>query len=311
MIQKKWQALKIGDIVEIVAPASACKESELDAACKWIRSLRLIPRIPLDVMKGKFIFAQSRDYQFEHMKKALQTKDSKAIWCLRGGYGSMRILPQLDKIKKIAGTKLFIGYSDITALHLYLNQKWNLPTIHGPTFNRMGHSSQPLGELREIEKLIFGKLDEIEFKGLIALNEMAHKKNIINSKVVGGNLSLITSSLGTPWQINSKGKILFLEDVDERGYKVDRMLEQLKQAQVFSGARAIVLGDFIGGNEPRIKKNYVQRVLREFANQTKIPVLKGIKSGHGALIRPLPLNTTAKLILSHKNSLICKTNVKN
>jgi muramoyltetrapeptide carboxypeptidase len=300
-----WSPLKKGDIVDVVAPASSCLDHELEDAVDYVKNLGLVPHIPKDLFKRRFVFSNSDEYRLTHLAYALTNKESKAVWCVRGGYGSMRLLPALQKVRRPLNPKLFIGLSDITSLHAFLNQKWNWPTIHGPILARLGSDAPSNSERREVANLIFGKFDQIEFK-LKPLNAKARGAKI-NSSVVGGNLEVIGAGLATPWQLDTREKILFLEEINERGYRVDRRFQNFWQAGLFEKAKAIVFGDFIGGEEPGSQKQMWRYAINELAESVKIPVYSGLKSGHGKLQRPLPFNTHATI---SKSLLHCTVGTK-
>ncbi|MEQ1878532.1 MAG: LD-carboxypeptidase [Bdellovibrionia bacterium] len=303
MAQRGWKPLEPGDIVDVVAPASACRPAELKRAVKYLKELGFVPRVPGDLFRKRFVFSNSDKYRYEHLRKCLLDARSKAIWCIRGGYGSVRLLPELQKIKRPAHTKLFIGLSDITSVHNFLNQEWNWPTIHGPVLARMGSEAPSKRERLELEKLIRGQIAEVEFR-LKPMNAAARKRTRIKSRVVGGNLETISAAQGTDWQVDTRGKILFIEEVNERGYRVDRRLVNLKLTGQLEGAKALVFGDFIGGAEPESGRKMWKDAIQDLAQTLKIPVYSGIHSGHGPLQRPVPFNT--KAILS-AGRLICET----
>jgi muramoyltetrapeptide carboxypeptidase len=289
-----WTALSPGDVVDIVAPASGTTEDKLEAGVEWIRSLGLIPRVPKALIQTDLFFAAPLKEQWKHLRTALMS-DSRAIWCLRGGYGSMRLVPHLEKMARPIKPKLLIGFSDITALHLYVNQRWNWPSLHGRTISQLRRDWNSLSEEICYKEILLGQKEEMTFDHLIPLNTAARKKKVLQARVVGGNFRIVQSSLGTPWEIRTKGKIVFLEDVSERGYSIDRMFEQLYQAKLLSqGPEALILGDFTEG----LEKNGVDLVptaLERFAQRVKFPVFKGLPCGHGTSNYPLPFNTPATL----------------
>lgn len=297
LAQPKAYYLNPGDLIDVIAPASACAKDHLIAALKWIESKGFRARVSSDILNPQLFLSQSDEYRFNDLKKAIYAKDSKAVWCLRGGYGSFRLWPEILKLKVIPKPKLFIGLSDITSLHHFLNHRWNWPTIHGPMLDRLGQNKLSHPNQIEVLDLIQGKNDFLEFTNLKALNVAAQKKKIIKGKLRGGNLCTYMLSLGTSLhpQFNSKDKvILFFEDIGERGYKIDRFLQHLKQAQVFKNVVAIVFGDFVDGLEAN-GQNLVDETLMLFAQQIKIPVFCGVQSGHGEIQRPLFFNTTTTL----------------
>jgi muramoyltetrapeptide carboxypeptidase len=307
-----WLPLKEGDTVDLVAPGSACDPKVLENGMRVLASWGLEPRVPKKIFGRDVICAHDDATRFRYLKEALLATDSKAIWCVRGGYGSNRLIPALMKLKRPAGaSKLFMGLSDISTLHMYLNQNWGWPTIHGPLLDRFAKGEVKPQYEREVKKLIFGEMDEIRFSGLKAMNEAARFKrsSVIRAPVTGGNLITLQSAIGTACEWQTKGKILFFEEIGERGYRVDRALEHFKQAGAFDRAKAIVFGDFTGGLEPG-GGSTIPQVLKRFASEMKIPVFSGLKSGHDVVQRPLPFGTAAELHLGSKGELVCRTGVR-
>jgi len=176
----------------------------------------------------------------------------------------------------------------------------NMPTIHGAAAPSR-FSAQSIASLKSI---LFGETTQVYFEGLQPLNAQANLNKSISASVTGGNLVLVQSSIGTNWQINGRDKIILLEEVGERGYRVDRMLEHLVQANVFKEAAAIILADFLEGEEPD-GSSLIKAVLERFAQSCEMPVvrLKGI--GHGYTNFPIPLGTDAVLQLGKEISLRC------
>ena len=145
-----------------------------------------------------------------------------------------------------------------------------------------------------MHRILFGQEKAVEFKKLKPLNDAAKKAKAIKAKIVGGNLTTLQSTLGTPWQIEAKNSLLFLEDLGERGYRVDRMLEHFRQAGVLKNCKGIVLGDFIGGDEPN-GENKTNLVFKRWAKELDIPLFSGMEAGHAKIQRPVPFNTSSVL----------------
>ena len=296
-LSNSWEPLNINDPVDIIAPASASTNEVLNLGLSWLKGLGLKPRLPEKMINTDLFFAAPLEEQWEYFKAALYS-DSKVMWCLRGGYGSMRLLPLLETISPPQKPKLLIGFSDITSLHLFFNQKWNWPTLHGRTISQLTPDWEMNHEQQTLVDLLFGRIEEIEYQNLIPLNDHSKRDIIINSTVIGGNLRLLQSSLGTPWQVDPDGKILFIEDIYERGYSVDRMLEQLFQAKILNkNLKALIIGDFNEGVEKN-GEDLIPEALERFAQKVPYPVLKGLPCGHRKGVNyPLPLNTPAQLSL--------------
>ena len=301
---KNWDHLNQGDVVDVIAPGYPSHAHEIEGAAAFLRKWKLQPRIPKDLIKPHFLHAHEDEQRFEFLKMAIEASDSRVIWCLRGGYGSNRLLPYLEKLRKPKKDKLLIGISDITSLHTFFIQEWGWKTLHAPLLDRLGRGLIGAKYEKELRDLLFGKTDCIEFARLKPLNAHAEKVKTLKSSIVGGNLTVLQSTIGTPWQINCDKKLLFLEDLGERGYRIDRMLEQFRQAGIFNRCHGLVLGDFIGGEEPTTQKNNFDLVFKRWANDLSIPVFKGLKAGHAKVQRPVPFNTPCVLrVINRAGSL--------
>lgn len=298
---KSWKPLKKGDVVDVIAPGYAVEPARLQAGLQALEKWGLRPRCPDDLIRAFYFHAQTDEKRLEFTLRAFAAKDSRAVWCVRGGYGSNRLVPALLKKQAPAAPKLFVGISDVTTLHLLLNQNWKWPSLHGPLLDRLGAATLPPEYAEEARAIAFGELRELVFEGLEPLNAPALKKKKIEGPIVGGNLTVLQSALGTRLSPKLGGKILFLEDIGERGYRVDRMLEQFKQAGLFEKCAAVVFGHFLGGDEPHLNgESYISFALERFAEGIKVPVWKNLEAGHGDRQRALPLGTAATL---QKNSL--------
>lgn len=292
--------LKKGDIIDIVAPASAPSVEEIDFAVNWLKQQGYEARIPHDLLDPQLYLANTDKKRFEHLKKALTNSSSKAVWCLRGGYGSIRLVSELLKLKK-STEKFFIGLSDITVIHHFLNQKWNWKTIHGPIFARALQAQRRPEDYDDLFGLLTGTKDFIEFNNLTPLNKAADQfqkaknKKVISGKVKGGNLCTYCSLLGTKLHPKDKNHFLFFEDISERGYKIDRMLNQLSLAGVFDHCRGVFFGNIINAEEAD-GTNLVWPTIEKFFEKYKFPVFRGVDSDHSGHQRPLYLNTKAELI---------------
>ncbi len=290
-----------GPLVDIVAPAWKCHPDDLKKGMELILSWGLHSRHPKNIFNQKSLFSQDDETRFEFLKRALTNAESDYVWCVRGGFGSIRLIPALLKMRKQKNKKLFIGLSDISTLHLFLNQIWDWPSIHGPMLDRLGSKPPPIKYQKELRDLVTGQTSEIAFENLKPLNTAANSHSKLKGKVSGGNLITLQSSIGTEIEWQTNNKILFLEEIGERAYRIDRVLEHFRQIGKWAKPKALVFGDFTGGAEPS-GKDFVPRVLKEFADSQKFPVYKGIRSGHGVIQRPVPFNTESTL---ERGTLIC------
>lgn len=277
----------------MVAPGFRCPPERLAAGLSFLKSLGLEPRLPRHLFGKDLLCANSDAARLEHLKRALEAPDSRCIWCVRGGYGAVRFIEKLAQLAPPRRRKLFIGYSDATTLHYLFNQHWRWPSLHGPLLDRLGSGTLPAAEIEELEGVLFGQLPRVRFEGLTPLNPAAKRRVVLTSKVFGGNLTVLQTILGTALQREPR-QILFLEDVGERGYRVDRMLQHLSQAGALRGVQAMVLGAFVGGEESD-GRTLVPQVLHRFAREQRFPVLSGMAAGHGEHQRPVFFGTSAEL----------------
>jgi len=294
-----------GDIVDVVAPGFRCPPENLAAGVEFLRRQGLVPRVPPDLFGDDLLCSNSDAKRFAQLRRALTARDSRAVWCVRGGYGAIRIIERLRALTPPRQPKLFIGYSDATTVHWLLNQHWKWPSLHGPLLDRLGTTTVPEAEREELYGVLFGNLTEVTFHDLEPLNAAARRRRVIEGPVCGGNLTVLQSLLGTPLQRRPRG-LLFLEDVGERGYRIDRMLEQLLQAGVLRNLSALVLGAFTGGREAD-GGNLGPQTLERFAHGQSIPVLRGMQAGHGEYQRPVFLHTPARLTCGPSASLSIST----
>lgn len=286
--------LRHGDLIEVIAPGSSTAQNVLEEGAKALKSWGYRVQFEKDLIDPKIFLSNSDQYRFNSFKKAITNQDSKAVWCLRGGYGSIRLLPFIEKMPTPKHKKLLIGLSDISSLHVIMNQKWKWPTLHGPLIDRIALNKLTPENIYELRQAIENPDYVSVFDNLKPINQAAQKQKTIKSQVVGGNLMVVTSTLGTKWQIDTSNKILFLEELCERAYRVDRCLQQMKQAGLFNKVKAVVFGDFTDCHEPN-NDNYIPKVFEEFFRDLKIPAFKGVETGHGEKQRPLFFNTEAHL----------------
>jgi muramoyltetrapeptide carboxypeptidase len=300
-VKKTLPTLQPGDIIDVIAPAGASNVS-IDQIVDFISKLGFKARVNADMVQpGVDLFsANSDEYRLNALQDALTNKESKAVWCLRGGYGSAKLIEGLMEMPKPETNKLFIGFSDITALHTFLNQEWGWPTIHGTMVAKCIASGMEYRALQELCTLITNA-HELHYN-LEPMNDAAKAVGSINSTICGGNLSMLQTSLATDWQIDPKHKILFLEDVNEKAYRVDRMLEHLKQAGILDELDAVLLGDFSTTPEDMPVMNMT---LDKFAKSMDVPVMRCHGFGHEDTNHPLPFNTDVVLLTGEQAELVC------
>lgn len=301
-ISKKWDYLKEGDIVDIIAttPGIGIKNlgENLLFLSNLIKSVGLVPRINFDaIFLGADYFSNiSFEIRKEELYKALFSNDSKAIWIIRGGYGTSKLLAGLDKNIAPAAPKLVIGYSDINCLHLWLNKFWNWSSLHARVLYEFLDNENKL-DFDTVINIISGKEREVVFHDLVPLNQLAKQKQVIKAVITGGTIQVIQSGIGLDWQFDAENKILFFEEIFDRGIRMDRTLNHFYQLGLFDRVKAIIFGDIICGLETDGSEN-CDLAINYFSQNINIPVLRISGIGHGKYNHPLPLNTEAELIIN-------------
>lgn len=295
-------ALKDGDVIDVVAPGFRCSQKELQDGVRFLMEWGFVPRVPHDLFGPSKLFSNTDSKRLKHLQKAFYAKDSKAIWCLRGGYGSIRLLEDLKKMRKPSQAKWLLGYSDITSLHEFAMSRWGWVTFHSPLLDRLGRGEFSAQETKELKQFLLGKKTKVEFDGLKVLYAPKSKAKL-SGVIHGGNMTVLQSSLGTDFQMRRHSGFLFFEDVGERPHRVDRMITQMSLAGVFDKTKAILLGDFLVSDKTE-QKNIFYDVWMRFAQEKKIPVIMNMPVGHGVRQRLLPLGTMSTLEMAQGKAIL-------
>nr|WP_254593438.1 MULTISPECIES: LD-carboxypeptidase [Terribacillus] len=290
----KASVWKKGDTIGIVSPAGPIKREELERGIKIVESLGLRVKLGKHVFDKYGYLAGKDTDRAADLNDMFKDNEVKGIICSRGGYGSGRIVELLDYEVIKQKPKVLLGYSDITYLHTAIRQRTGLITFHGPMVaSDMGESD--FAKLSyDLLQQFFIPQDVIYTTAISPLEAIVHGK--ATGALVGGNLSLLTSTLGTPDEIDTKGKLLLLEDVAEPPYKIDSMLNQLKHAGKLEQAEGILIGDFTDcdAKDPETSLSFDQ-VLVDYLTDLEKPVLKGFRIGHCNPNITVPLGTEATM----------------
>jgi muramoyltetrapeptide carboxypeptidase len=279
--------------IALIAPSSPISEEDVTLTKQYFEDLGMDVTVPKDLLGGDLLCANSDEKRLLNLQNALNDPAVDIIWLLRGGYGLTRLVPDLLQMKRPEKEKLFIGFSDGTVLHLFLNQFWDWPTLHGPGANQLAKRTVGSQSIEAALQAIKGGLSNCPLPFLFPFNQPAKKMKTLQGVVTGGNLCILTCSLGTDWQINPRDKILFLEDIDERGYRIDRMLNHLDQAHAMDGIKAIIFGDFTRGLESD-GTSQILPVLQRYSESSKLPIFRVEGCGHEKENLPLPFNVEVR-----------------
>ncbi|MEI6857971.1 LD-carboxypeptidase [Psychrilyobacter sp.] len=281
----KGKKLKKGDTIGIVAPANSGSKDKVLSSKKKLENLGYRVKFGKHIFDTWHSFAGTDKNRVSDINNFFKDPEIDAIMCLRGGYGSLRIVEDLDieMIKK--NPKIFIGYSDITTLHSALNQKAGLVTFHGP---------MATSNFFDIEKITVDSFREsVENTQPREIINTVKLRSITGGKacgiVVGGNLTTIMGDMGTPNELDFEGKILFIEEIREPTYKIDRALTQLLNSGKLDQLNGIILGDF---NNCLPASEYDMPLMDLVEDRLKglgIPIIYNFKSGHCKPMVTLPL----------------------
>jgi muramoyltetrapeptide carboxypeptidase len=274
----KPRALRAGDTVGIVAPASNIKQDLLEKGCEALRLLGYTPFYFDSILEQDWYFAGSADRRARELEEMFARDDIQAILCARGGYGANYLLGKLDPAKIVAHPKIFVGYSDITTLLTCFADSAGFVTFHGPMVTKDFTSDDGV-DLASWQAAM-GGLAGWEANSGSASGAEGLVQGSAEGILYGGCLSLLVASLGTPHEIRTTGSILFIEDVNARPYQIDRMLMQLKLAGKLSGVKGIVFGEMLDCVQTRDQEYTLQQVLLRIVGELGVPVAYGLRSGH-------------------------------
>jgi len=275
-VRIKPPALQPGETIGIVAPASNVKPAMLDAGCRALRDLGYEPFYFDSILERDLYFAGSVERRTRELEEMFVRDEVRAIICARGGYGSNYLLKALDLKKIQSNPKIFVGYSDLTSLLTYFTDAAGLVTFHGPMVAKdfadpngidldswehalNGSSEWPLELDSDVKPLVPGSAEGILY---------------------GGCLSILVASLGTPYEIQTAGTILFIEDIAAKPYQIDRMLMQLKLAGKLDEVRGIVFGEMVDCTQNKDQSYSLQDVILRVVGDLGVPVAFGLRSGH-------------------------------
>ena len=285
--------LNEGDSIVILAPAGILiqREKIINQAKELAESWGLKVIISEHVFNQNNHFSGTDKERASDFKKALDNPSIKAIWCARGGYGSGRILDKLDYSKFKESPKWIVGYSDITAFHSHI-QNLGFQTIHAMMATSLSFNPEETEQsIETFRKALFG--EELSYKiSSSEYNKIGEAEGIL----VGGNLSILQNMLGSVSQLNTDGSILFIEEIGEYKYHIDRMLRGLKRAGYFNSCKGLIIGDI-----SNIKKNTtvwggsIEDLVLDVVSEFDFPVLFNFPAGHETDNRALIFGKSIKM----------------
>lgn len=283
---KKANFLEKGSVIGIAAPAAAFSREEFLAGVNVLNGLGYQPKFSESIFRKEKYLAGGDQERAKELNGLFADPEIDAIMFARGGYGVQRIMPHLDFSLLKKRPKLVIGFSDLTPLLGYINSKFDIPCLYGPVVAQLSSCDEET--ITSFSGALTGEFPK-EMKGLKIL-----KEGNADGCLVGGCLSLLATSMGTGYQLKTKGSIIFIEDHGERVYRYDRMLTQLKNAGLFEKAKGIVFGPMKLASDEIDSTGLWEMVAGIFENYSG-PVVCGLNSGHTMPFMTLPLGAKCKI----------------
>jgi muramoyltetrapeptide carboxypeptidase len=288
----KPRALRPGDKVGIVAPASNVKREMLQAGCDGLRRAGYEPFYFESILDRDLYFAGSVERRARELEDMFVRDDIRAIVCARGGYGSNYLPPTLDFGKIAAHPKILVGYSDITTLLCRIADTANLVTFHGPMVAKDFAVNDGV-DLESWQNALSGVENWRVAQDSGATPMFAGQAEGI---LYGGCLSMLVASIGTPYEIQTAGTILFIEDVAAKPFQIDRMMMQLKHAGKLKDVRGLIFGEMLDCRQSPDQDYTLQEVILRIVKDLRIPVAFGLRSGHVSRANiTLPIGVRARL----------------
>jgi muramoyltetrapeptide carboxypeptidase len=302
-------ALREGDVVALVSPAGPlANDEQIARAEEIVRSLGLVPRAGRYALRRCGYLAGTDEERAADFNEAIRDPQVRGIFALRGGYGTMRILSAIDYAALATDPKVILGYSDLTALLNAIAQRTGLVTFHGPVAALSQFSASETGWLRRavMQPEPLGALD--------GANPVVLVPGAAQGRLAGGNLSLITGLLGTPYAIDTNGALLIIEEVDEAPYRIDRMLTQLRLSGALAHVAAILVGRCARcdvGEEHPYAAMPLAETLRDRLGDLGVPVLLNLPIGHDGEQWTVPIGLHARIengrVLTETSAVIART----
>ena len=289
----KPPALRNGDTVGIVAPASSFNRDDFETGCAALRQMGYRPVYDDSIFTHDLYFAGSAERRVRELEAMFARDDVKAILCVRGGYGSNYLLPRLNLATIAAKPKIFVGCSDLTSLLTHFCDAGRFVTFHGPMVAKdLGRPDR--FDASSWQNALTGALNwQIAFDMDSGVQPLA--QGSAEGVLYGGCLSMLVASLGTPYEIRTDGTILFIEDVATKPYQIDRMLMHLKLAGKLAGVRGIIFGEMLDCAFAN-NRDTLQEVVMRIVDDLRVPVAYGLRSGHVSRQNiTLPLGVNARL----------------
>lgn len=291
------KALRKGDRVAIISPSGPTRDrTNADLGMARLRTWGLEPVVSRHAFDVHGFLAGSDESRLSDLQTAISDPSIRAIWCLRGGYGLTRLLAGIDFRPLTRDPKPIIGYSDITALLIAARETTGLVGFHGPMVGSFTPKSVDSANEALLRKLLFGEPVALYVPNPDEPPPHVMRTGVAEGPLIGGNLALLSAMAGTTWAPRFAGALVFIEDVEEPPYRIDRMLTQLLQATDLRKAKGILLGDFAKSGAPEgTETTDLMWVLKDRLGDLGIPVAYGLPFGHRPRSWTFPVGLPARL----------------
>jgi muramoyltetrapeptide carboxypeptidase len=282
----KPRPLRVGGTIGIAAPGFAVDCDRLEQGIGWLRSAGFSVRFREDVRSSCGYLAGDDERRASELMELASDPEVDAILCARGGYGCQRLIPRLDAQVFLEARKPLLGYSDVTALHLWLLRSVGLCGFHAPMLE---HGAWDATETKAVVRLLGGAADEVELPG------EGRASGCAEGRLVGGSLTMLAGSLGTPFEVETEGAILLFEEVCEKPYALDRLLNQLRGAGKLDGLAGVGVGHLVDCVDPKRERPTAEEVILDELLPLGVPVVVDLPFGHGRPNLPWPVGARAAL----------------
>src|SRR5882757_8848706 len=321
MLTIKPRALKAGDTIGVVVPAGPLNPERIDRALARVRDRGFRVKTYGDIYRSRGYLAGDDATRAGELMSAFADPETAAVWCARGGYGVVRILDRIDFDVIARNPKVFVGFSDITLLHVAIQQRTGLITFHAPNLqDGFGKpEDMPAANEAALWQAVLA-IDEqqvaaptthrgysFDFGGVDSIDLCPICAGVATGRLIGGNLAVMCGVVGTPFEVETAGRVLFLEDISERAYRIDRYLSQLRLAGKLATVAGVLLGTFsYEEGEKADEQSDIQALFKEYLEPLGVPVLAGFPAGHERYNLALPMGALVKVDAAHKTVSVCE-----
>jgi muramoyltetrapeptide carboxypeptidase len=317
----KPKGLRREDAIGVVAPAGPVDRERMERALARVQERGFRIKTYGDIYRSRGYLAGDDATRAAELMAAFADPETAAVWCARGGYGVVRILDRLDFDVIGRNPKVFVGFSDITLLHVAIQQRTGLITFHGPNLQDgfgkpddmpaaneaalwravLASGEQPAGASTPLRGYVF------DFSGVGNLDLRPICAGVATGRLIGGNLAVICGVMGTPFEVETAGRILFLEDISERAYRIDRYLSLLKLSRKLSAVAGVLLGTFsYEEGEKADEQSDIQALFKDYLEPLGVPVLAGFPTGHERYNLALPMGALVELNADKQRVSVCE-----